>query len=120
MASAHLQWRTARSATALTGDRCRRARCAEQPLLAQVRRVGEPCGLTDHDSDARATRAPRGELLDAAIISRCTSGGAVLTEDLRHVASALDSSGQHPLDQIGLDEVWGSRHLLIVPAACGM
>ena len=74
--------------------RPRRAR----PVVGQVGGVGEAGGLADHDPDAGAAVAARGQLLDPAVVEHGRRRPLVLDEHLGEVAAGAEGGGQRALD----------------------
>ena len=77
------------------------SRC--QPGLTQIRRVGEPCGVTGNDADSRTAVASAGDLLDPAVIE--TSGGRrfVFGIHLRKFGASAYRSGEDSFEDISID-----------------
>ena len=58
--------------------------------------------LTFDDPDAGSARAPRGELLDPAVVEHGPGRHGVLGEDLRHVTTPDQSGGEHAFEHVSV------------------
>ncbi len=64
----------------------------------------EARGLAHDDADAGAAVAPRGELLDPAVVERDPRRAAILHEHLGELTAPGERGGERPLDGGRIDE----------------
>ena len=91
-------------AAALAGRGRGRLRRRPQAGLAQVAGVGEAGGLPDHHPDPGAPVAPRGQVLDPAVVQPGGRAAPVLGEHLGELAARAQGDAQHCLDHRFVDQ----------------
>src|SRR5205085_2398161 len=68
-----------------------------QAGLRQIGRVGEPCGLPDHDTNAGTPLTTGRQLLDLAVVEPGRRDPPILDEHLGKVATRAQCGPEHPL-----------------------